>query len=97
MNSLSKYILEKLHLNKDINKQLISFENKLKEILDQGLKDKDYEWYKLKNIDNKEIRIYFPNNVRMYFGEIRDIINTNLDGKYDNFIKKLIGVYFILT
>lgn len=88
MNSLSKYILEKLHLNKNIDKQIISLEDKLTEILEQGLKDEDYEWYKLKKLTN-EIRIYFPNNVRVYFKQIIDIINTNLEGKYDSIIKKV--------
>lgn len=88
MNNLSKYILEKLHLNKNIDKQIIPLEDKLTEILEQGLKDGDYEWYKLKKL-TKEIRIYFPDNVRIYFKQIVDIINTNLEGKYDNIIKKV--------
>lgn len=96
MNSLSKYILEKLHLDKDINVNLNKEDNEYVKILYYFLKehsffDIDEDEYTY-DITDKYVKLYLPENcnAREFVGkcttEIQDMLDKqNIGYKYVSF------------
>ena len=89
MKQISNYIIERFKINKDIKitNSIPEIEDKLDEILTQCVKDGDFKEYKLERKSDKEIRIHLPQESRMFFSVIKDIINVNLEDKYN--VKKI--------
>ena len=82
MRTINNYIFEKLVIDTKVPKAA-TIEGKLKEIFDQCVKDGDFNTYSINKINEKEIQINLPKEVRIYFPQIKEIIEVNFDGKYD--------------
>lgn len=97
MKLINDYILEKLIIDKDIksepkypnNMKILDFDEKLTEILEQGIKDNDYDSY---DISKTKTRITISFNPQLDFTLLKsemEIIKVNLDGKYDKDYKRM--------
>lgn len=97
MKKLCNYIFEKLVIDRDIkpdkkfpdNIKILDFDEKLKEILEQGIKDGDYDSY---DISKTKTRIIISFNPQLDFTLLKsemEIIKVNLDVKYDKDYKRI--------